>query len=311
MSYRDLIAQEREAFDKQIEERLAHGFVPDLRNLQNVDWFYNNVWRDPEFAKIQWMPRINHIIDRVKIRGGRVLEVGCGCGILGLEMARNGLHVEGVDISEKCIEIANKFKTENQGDKDFGSLKYYCADILDLDLQDETFDSVVFFRSLHHFPDLQGTLAKVHQASKEGAYLLISEPVRANFTEQSAEFCAVLRTILPTWEPYEKKLSTSWTTSKWQEQVKEVFREYTLDEHHSQSPLDNSNDDANEVISEIHKLWEIEEKSFSDAFVDKMIGGLRGEHRYDFARLLKFLDNYMIEKGILPPTSLELLAIKR
>tara|TARA_Y100001960_G_C14770789_1_gene879867 strand:- start:1944 stop:2879 length:936 start_codon:yes stop_codon:yes gene_type:complete len=311
MNYRDLIEQEREAFDKQIEERLEHGFVPDLRNLKNVDWFYNNVWRDPEFAKIQWMPRINYIIDQVKIRGGRVLEVGCGCGMLALEMARNGLHVEGVDVSPKCIEIANKFKTENQGSKDFGSLKYYCADISDLDFQGGLFDSVVFFRSLHHFPDLQATLSKVHQASKKGAYLLISEPVRANFTEQSAEFCAVLRTILPTWEPYKKKLSVSWSRDYWHDRVTEIFKEYTLDEHHSQSPLDNSNDDANEIIFAVDKLWKIGEKSYSDAFIDKMMGGLRGESRYDLARFLKFLDNYMVEKGILPPTSLELLAVKR
>jgi 2-polyprenyl-3-methyl-5-hydroxy-6-metoxy-1,4-benzoquinol methylase len=311
MHYRDLIEQEREAFDKQIEERLEHGFIPDLRNLQNVDWFYNNVWREPEFAKIQWMPRINYIIDQVKKRGGRVLEVGCGCGMLALEMARNGLQVVGVDVSPKSIEVANKFKVDNQGSKGFGSLKYHCADISDLDFESEGFDSVVFFRSLHHFPDLEATLAKVHQASKGGAYLLISEPVRANFTKKSAQFCAVLRTILPTWEPCEEKLSMSWASNKWEEQVAEVFKEYTLDEHHSQSPLDNSNDDADEVILAVDKLWRIEEKSFSDAFVDKMIGGLRGKHRYELARFLKFLDGYMVEKEILPPTSLELFAVKR
>jgi 2-polyprenyl-3-methyl-5-hydroxy-6-metoxy-1,4-benzoquinol methylase len=311
MNYRDLIEQEREAFDKQIEERLEHGFIPDLRNLQQVDWFYNNVWRDPEFAKIQWMPRINYIIDKVKNRGGRVLEVGCGCGMLALEMARNGLQVEGVDVSPKSIEIAEKFKAKNQGSKGFGSLKYHCADILDLDIENETFDSVVFFRSLHHFPDLQATLGKVHQASEKDACLLISEPVRANFNEKSAQFCAMLRAILPTWEPYEKKLSAPWTNNKWEEQVTEIFKEYTLDEHHSQSPLDNSNDDANEVIFAVDQLWRIEKKSFSDAFVDKMIGGLRGEQRYELAHFLKFLDSYMVENEILPPTSLELFAVKR
>lgn len=311
MSYRDLIDEEREAFDNQIEERLKHGFIPDLRNLQNVDWFYNNVWREPEFAKIQWMPRINFIIDQVKKTGGQVLEVGCGCGMLSLEMARNGLHVVGVDVSPKSIEVANQFKAENQESEGFGSLKYHCADIADFGFDSDAFDSIVFFRSLHHFPDLQATLAKVHQASKKGANLLISEPVRANFSEKSAQFCAVLRAILPTWEPYEKKLSTSWTNDKWQEQVAEIFKEYTLDEHHSQSPLDNSNDDANEVILAVDKLWRIEKKSFSDAFVDKMIGGLRGEYRYELARFLKFLDSYMVEKDILPPTSLELFAIKR
>jgi len=70
MNYQDLIVQEKQAFDRQVEERLKHGYVPDLRRLNKVDWFYNNVWRDPEFVKIHWMPRINHIIDKVKKRGG-------------------------------------------------------------------------------------------------------------------------------------------------------------------------------------------------------------------------------------------------
>ena len=310
MSYRDLIAQEREAFDKQVEERIKHGFVPDLRNLQKVDWFYNNVWRDPEFAKIQWMPRINYIINQAKKQGGRVLEVGCGCGMLALEMARNGLHVEGIDVSPKSIEIANEFRSKNEESEGFGSLKYHCSDISSIEFEDDTFDSIVFFRSLHHFPDLEATLAKVHRASKKGAFLLISEPVRANFTEESAQFCTILRTVLPTWESFEQKLSVSWTDEKWWKRVDEILKEYTLDEHHSQSPLDNSNDDANEVILAVDKLWKVEETSYSDAFIDKMMGGLRGDHCYELARFLKFLDDFMVKKAILPPTSLELFGIK-
>ena len=43
---------EADAFDKQIEERIKNGFIPDLRRLRKVDWFYNNVWREPEFVEI-------------------------------------------------------------------------------------------------------------------------------------------------------------------------------------------------------------------------------------------------------------------
>ncbi len=80
MDYHELIQMEKQAFDQQAEERIEHGFVPDLRRLKKVNWFYNNVWRDPEFVKIHWMPRINSIIEQARSRGGRVLELGCGYG---------------------------------------------------------------------------------------------------------------------------------------------------------------------------------------------------------------------------------------
>jgi len=107
-----------------------------------------------------------------------------------------------------------------------------------------------------------------------------------------------------------RQTSDTWSEEAWEAQVTEIFKEYTLDEHYSQSPLDNSTDEASEIISEIEHLWKIEEQSYSDAFIDKMIGGLRGDNKYQLARFLKFLDNYIVAKGILPPTSLELSAIK-
>ncbi len=113
MAKKKILEKEAEAFDKQIEERIKHGFIPDLRRLQKVEWFYNNVWREPKFVEIHWMPKINFILDIAKNKGGVVLEIGCGSGYLSLELARNGLDVTGVDLSSKNIEIARKFAKEN------------------------------------------------------------------------------------------------------------------------------------------------------------------------------------------------------
>ncbi len=60
------LKKEISVFDKQVEERIKHGFIPDLRRLKKVNWFYNNVWRDPEFVKINMMPKINFILDIAK-----------------------------------------------------------------------------------------------------------------------------------------------------------------------------------------------------------------------------------------------------
>ncbi|MBF0481730.1 MAG: methyltransferase domain-containing protein, partial [Desulfovibrionaceae bacterium] len=222
---RALIEGEKTAFDKRAKDRLAHGFVPDLRRLRRVPWFYNNVWRDPKFVDIHWMPKLRFVIDLARERGGRVLELGCGYGLLSLEMARYGLDVVGLDLSPENIAIAERFKDQNPYRESFGSLQYVCADVADIEWDRECFDSVVFFRSLHHLPDLAGVLAKARSWLKPGGYLLLSEPVRRHFTRESARMAAILRLVLPTWEKFETKLDRPWTASEWESAVDKIFRE--------------------------------------------------------------------------------------
>ena len=147
----ELLKREAEAFDTQIEERIKYGFIPDLRRLKTVELFYNNEWREPEFIEIHLMPKINFVLDIAKKSGGRALEIGCGSGYLSLELARNNLHVLGIDISSKNIEIAKKYGLENPFKENFGSLRYEVGNITERDLEESSFNSIVFFRTLHHF----------------------------------------------------------------------------------------------------------------------------------------------------------------
>ena len=47
----DGLRLEAEAFDGQIRDRVEHGHVPDLRNAVECDYFYNNIWRRPEYVQ--------------------------------------------------------------------------------------------------------------------------------------------------------------------------------------------------------------------------------------------------------------------
>jgi 2-polyprenyl-3-methyl-5-hydroxy-6-metoxy-1,4-benzoquinol methylase len=306
-----MLDEERGAFDRRTRERIEHGFVPDLRRLAHVDWFYNNVWRDPRLVEIHWMPRIRRILDRARERGGQVLEIGCGYGMISLELARNGLHVVGVDLSEASIEIAEKYRDENPHREGFGSLEYRSGDIMDLRFAEGAFDTVVFFRSLHHLPGAEKLMERLHRWVKPNGRLLASEPIRAHVDRDTASFAALLRTLLPTWQEAEVRLGGAWSEKRWEARVDQIYREYAFEDHHQQSPLDNSLSHADVLCRVIERGFEIREKSFSDAFLDKMIGGLRGEDRYELARFLKFLDDYLLAKEILPPTSIELCAVRR
>ncbi len=57
-----------------------------------------------------------------------ILEVGCGPGYLSLELARSGFNMVGLDISEKCVEIATGYADQDPWINQRGSIKYISGD---------------------------------------------------------------------------------------------------------------------------------------------------------------------------------------
>lgn len=305
------LSEEAKVFDASSLERIKNGFNPDLRNLEKVDWFYNNVWRDPEFVKIHLMPKVNFIIDAACIRGGSVLEVGCGYGYLALEMARNGLDVTGIDVSSESINIANKVAGEDLSEIKRGVLEYRVSDFKSLDYAAESFDTVVFFRSLHHMDNLPEVLEKVSLLLKPKGLLLISEPVRDNFNEQSALIAGLLRLVLNTWESFADKNAYLQDADSFKKYIDDIYKEYVYEDEHHQSPMDNSVSSDKVILKHVEQLFAVSELEYNDSFIDKLIGGLRGDDSHQKAALLKNIDQLLIDNNILPYTSINLKAIKK
>ncbi len=261
---------------------------------------------------IAMMPKINFMVDIARNSGGRVIEVGCGPGYLTLELARNGLDVTGIDLSPKSIEIAQKFAEENTFKDGFGSLKYSCGDFLSMELDRNAYDSIIFFGTLHHMPDMDVVMSKLKEILKTGGNFIICEPVRDNFTKKSAELTAILRAILPTWIPYDKKLEGLSSSVKWKDYIEDIFKECTYQDEHEQSPCDNATSYLKKVmIDSISKHFDVKTVEYSHSFIDNLIGGLRGPDKYILAKSLKALDDYLVEQKILLPTSIRVHAVKR
>ncbi len=282
-----------------------------MRRLRKVPWFYNNPWREPEFAKILWFPTLEKIIRHALSKGGQVLEVGCGHGMLSLELARNGLDVRGIDLSPRCIEVAEKFKKKARLAKTAGQLEYSCGDFLALEFAPQSFKTVVFFRSLHHFPNFKAAVRKSHGLLEGGGQIIICEPIRSKFTHEAAQTALILRTILPTWETFDSKLQTRWNRSLWAKKVDQTFAEYVYQGQHNQSALDNSVASDAPILSTIRRLFNVKYIKYGNAFIDKLIGGLRGTHRFKLAQFLMFLDDYLVAEKRLPPTSITVIATKK
>lgn len=308
--YSRLIKEEARAFDRQASFRTTKGLIPDLRKLRKNNFFYNNPYREPEFYKVQWKPIIDKVINiSKKNKGKRVLEIGCGTGFLSLELARNGLEVTGIDISKASIKIAETFKGN---DSKLKKLNYLIMDATKKKLN-KKFDTIIFFRSLHHFPYPKKLFKNLFDMSHSNTKLIICEPIRSNFSELSMHFATIMRYSLETWKSHKKKLPKKIDDNFLKKINKEISAEYKYFDKgkKAQSPFDNSIDNPNKILNLVKKNFKILKIEYSDAFMDKLIGGLRGKNRFLIAKFLKKYDQYLVNKKILKGTNLFLEAKRK
>lgn len=93
--------------------------------------------------------RCDYIEQRAPLAGKRVLDVGCGAGILSEALARRGAQVTGLDLSPELIDVAREHA------QDAGlSIDYQCVSTRDMArAQAGGFDIVVCYEMLEHVDD--------------------------------------------------------------------------------------------------------------------------------------------------------------
>ena len=94
--------------------------------------------------------RLEWIDNMVPLKGLRVLDVGCGGGILADAMARKGAEVLGIDLASKALKVAQLHALEAQT----AGVEYreISAEALAVE-QPGTFDVVTCMEMLEHVPD--------------------------------------------------------------------------------------------------------------------------------------------------------------
>lgn len=131
-------------------------------------------WWDPN-SEFKPLHDINPLrlgwIDRcVGLRGKRVLDVGCGGGLLSEGMAALGAEVTGIDLSEKPLGVARLHLLESGQKVDYRQIS---AEAL-AEQMPGAFDTITCLEMLEHVPNPSSTITACARLVKPGGQVFFS-----------------------------------------------------------------------------------------------------------------------------------------
>lgn len=128
---------------------------------------------DGEFAPLHRINplRLEWINSVCALDGARVLDVGCGGGILADAMARSGADVLGIDLAEKSLKVAQLHALEAQTPR--VSYRHVAAEALAAE-QPGQFDLVTCMEMLEHVPDPASIVSACSTLVRPGGWVCFS-----------------------------------------------------------------------------------------------------------------------------------------
>ncbi|TKS54144.1 bifunctional 2-polyprenyl-6-hydroxyphenol methylase/3-demethylubiquinol 3-O-methyltransferase UbiG [Luteimonas yindakuii] len=114
--------------------------------------------------------RLDYVARRVPLAGARVLDVGCGGGLLSEALAGAGARVTAIDLAPELVRVAQLHAREAGLDIDY---RQQAVEVL-ADAEPGSFDAVTCMEMLEHVPDPGAILAACARLLKPGGRLFVS-----------------------------------------------------------------------------------------------------------------------------------------
>ncbi|CAM3582879.1 Ubiquinone biosynthesis O-methyltransferase [Vibrio aerogenes CECT 7868] len=146
----------------------------DFKEIQKFEEMASRWWDpDGEFRPLHQINplRLNYVLEKADgLFGKKVLDVGCGGGILSESMAREGADVTGLDMGKEPLEIARLHARSEQ-------LRIsYVEETVEAHAQENTgrYDVITCMEMLEHVPDPFSVIQACAQLVKPGGHVFFS-----------------------------------------------------------------------------------------------------------------------------------------
>jgi SAM-dependent methyltransferase len=141
--------------------------------------FYDRDYHFGEDVEAPGLARLWHAVRHLEpLAGSRVLDVGCGVGWAAHLASEHGAAVTGLDFSATALDLAAR---------SVAGPSWVQGDGGRLPFADGSFDRLLSFGSLEHFPDVPAALVEVRRVLRPGARAVVVVPNAYVRTEQPRE----------------------------------------------------------------------------------------------------------------------------
>lgn len=144
-----------------------------LREIEKFNQFSTDWW--DKTGRMKSLHDINplrlaYIMKKTGLKGKRVLDVGCGGGILTESIARQGAVTSGIDASADMIAVARSHAEQSRLD-----IRYLHTDIEHLARSGEKgFDVILCMELLEHVPDYESVILACKKVLNPGGMILFA-----------------------------------------------------------------------------------------------------------------------------------------
>lgn len=155
------------------ETKTAQTLNADLLELQKFGELAHKWWdKNSEFKPLHEINplRLDYIDELVSLKGKRVLDVGCGGGILSESMYFKGAEVTGIDLGDKALNVAKLHQLESGAKVDYQLIS---VEQLAVE-QAASFDVITCMEMLEHVPDPAAVVAACARLVKPGGSVFFS-----------------------------------------------------------------------------------------------------------------------------------------